>query len=321
MGKIKVIDHKNLSLDEWLSYVTIPQHKRNFRILDCQFATDEHLDEYVRTIHKRSEDDVKYLLSLFLIDGGHLGHDRFLRKWLFSLSPEEFARATSSHSFLQRLVHMGGGSPPWPSITWIIDLLPSFPQQALDALASYFQAHCQYFPDGRIHGISDAETVIRARYMYHFLPVRQKLLDITSRDFELLVGYLYRLKKYDVTITPRAKDGGYDVLAEKNSGREQERLHIECKRYEQNIGVPIVRQILGTLNVCNATKAVLVTSSKFTAPAVEEAHLSKRVELFDVDEFDLDMRKFVDFNWVHKIPSYLMEMKKHYNNVLQRTSR
>lgn len=317
----ELIDAEKLSLDEWLNYIKTPEKERNFKIIDYQFPTDKHLNEYIDSIHIRSDDEIKTLLSLFLIDGGTLGHDNTLRSWLFQLSQEEFIKQTTSHSFLKRLSSLSKNALPWPSILWIVDLLPHFPQHAIDAIDSFFLAHCLYMPDGRIHGISDAEAIIRAKYMNHPLPVRETLLQMASRDFELLVGHLYKAKGYKVTITPRTKDGGYDVLAEKNSKREQERLHIECKRYEQRVGVEIVRKVLGTLNVRNATKAVLVTSSSFTKPAIEEAHLSKRVELIGSVDFDSEMRKHVSFNWVKQTSSYIMQMHRdHSDSILSARS-
>ncbi|MAP30129.1 MAG: restriction endonuclease [Pseudomonas sp.] len=316
----RLIEHEKLSLNEWLDYINIPRDDRDFDILDCQFATDAHLEEYISIIQQRPDKEVKNLLSLFLIEGGHLGHDRQIRSSLLQKSIEEQERLMSRSTFLQRIVRIGGKHPPWPSIQWIVDLLPEHPQQAIDAINSYFQAHCAFMPDGRMHGMSDAEEIIRAKYMKHALPIKHILLDRAPRDFELLVGYLYNQKGYSVEITPRSKDGGYDILAETNSDRAHERLHIECKRYEQNIGVQIVRQVLGTLSVNNATKAVIVATTGFTQPAKDEAHKSKRIELIDINEFDSEMRENVDYQWPLKITRFLMDMQKTYNKSLQRTS-
>lgn len=306
----QLIDHRKLSLKEWLDYVKIPRQKRTFEILDCQFSTDEHLEEYLKTINEKSDDEIKYLLTLFLIPNGHLGHDDHIRRWLYSMPHDEFEEVIQSHSFLARVARPNEKNPPWFSITWVIDLLPHYPQEAIKAINFYFQAHCGFLPDGRIHGLSDAEALIKAKYIEHELPVKQTLLDMTSRDFELLVAYLYGKKGYDVKITKRTRDGGYDIAAEKTSSRGQERLHIECKRHETNVGVPVARQVLGTLNVTNATKAVLVASTKFTKATKTEAHQSKRLELIDIQHFDEEMRLHVDVNWVYRVGEYVMRVKK-----------
>lgn len=310
MSNKELIDEKHLTLEEWLTIVLQPEEERKYIILDCQFATDEHLKEYLETIHKRSHEDVKALLNKFLIPCGHLGHDDVLRESLLHMSPEERHIAMKKHSLLRRLFILKKESHPWQGITWIIDLLPHFPQEAINALNAYFQAHCHLMPDGRMQGMSDAEAIIKKKYLEHNLPVKETLLNLTPRDFELLVAYLYRKKGYQVNITPRTRDGGYDIVAEKQSSRELQRFHVECKRYEESVGVRIVRAVLGTLVVKKATKAVIVTSSNFTDTAKKEAYQSQRMELLNVTDFDTDMRKFVDANWTAHVSRYLMELKR-----------
>ncbi|ABI38524.1 restriction endonuclease [Shewanella sp. MR-4] len=309
----KIIDHKILSLDEWLSFISVPRNERNFQILDCQFATDSHREEYISNIQSRSLEEVNYLISQFLIEGGSLGYDRFLLDWLLSHPREKFEAMIEKSRFLKRLLVQSDDVHTWPDITWVLDLLPHYPQEAIQAIESYFQAHCQFFPDGRIFGLGDAQALIRAKYMNHALPACESVLSLSPRDFELLVGYLYQKKGYGVVITPRVKDGGYDVEAEIANERGTERLHIECKRYQQKIGVAIARQVLGTLSVSNATKAVIVSSSYFTKPALDEARRSKRLELISIKNFDEEMRKYCSYNWVVYIDRYIMEIKNSHN--------
>ena len=309
MPEKKFVDAKNLTLNEWLELVMIPKSKRPCIVEDTYFSTDQHLVEYLDSIHDRCENEIKILLDNMLIPCGHLGKDKGTRNWLFSLSIEEIEAKKQQHSYFKRLLDFSDTSTPWQGINWIIDLLPNFPQDAIKALDAYFLAHCQLLPDGRINGLSDASKIIRAKYLEHDLPVKNVLLDLTPRDFELLVAYLYKRKGYDVVVTPRSSDGGYDVLAEKTSNRGSERLHIECKRYEENIGVRIVRGVLGTLVVKNATKAVVVASAFFTKPATKEANQSKRVELINLHELDSDLRK-ISVNWTSRVNEYIMEIKK-----------
>jgi restriction system protein len=310
MANYPCIDHRSLSLEEWLKYVKTDRSKRKFSILDCQFATDEHFLEYLKNIKDRSDEEVKYLISSFIITDPHLGYDDHLRTWLYQMPPAELDAAILASPFLKRVAFPNKESPPWCSMIWILELLPRHPQEAIQALSAYFSAHCMYMPDARMHGLSDAQALIRAKYIEHDLPVRQTLLDMPSRDFELIVGYLYKKLGYSIEITPRTRDGGYDIVAEKYSEREHERLHIECKRYEGNVGVDVVRKVLGTLNVTNATKAVVVTSASFTKPARDEAYKSKRLELIDIESFDKLMRHNFNVNWIDRISDCLFEMRK-----------
>jgi len=310
MSKSKFVDPLKLNLADWLNIVLYPENNKDIETVFWQFPTQEHLEEYLQSINTRSNDEIKSLLNLLLIPNGHLGSDRHTRSWLFSLSEENRNKILLKHSYYKRLMDFSKDSHPWQGISWTIDLLPNYPQEAISAINSYVLAHIQELPDGRITGMGDAEIIIRKKYLEHNLPVRNSLLTLTPRDFELLCAYLYMKKGFEVTITPRSRDGGYDVLAEKQSSREQERLYIECKRYTERVGVRIVRATLGTLLVTKATKAVIITSSDFTRPSKQEGKSSNRIELINCESFDADMRKFVNPNWTTFISKYILEMKK-----------
>ncbi|EXJ27966.1 restriction endonuclease [Vibrio parahaemolyticus] len=309
MNKEYIKAHE-LNLQQWLEIIAVKPEEREVYVIDYQFPSDKMLDEYLSTIESRTEAEVKELISKFIFEGGRLGYDSDLLEWLLSHPMSEVDKMCAKSVFLKNLLRIGDPKGPWPNMHWILDLLPRFPQEAISAIDSYFLAHCMYFPDGRIYGIGDAKTLIRAKFINFKYPVQQVLLELTPRDFELLVAYLYKKKGYKVHVTKRSRDGGYDVLAERESEREHEILHIECKRYEQKIGVDIVRKALGTLSVSKATKAVVVTSSDFTGPARSEALQSKRAELISYATLDHEMKCHVDNLWGNRIDSYIMEMKK-----------
>ena len=306
MKKKEYINCNNISLDEWLYHISIPEKERKINIIDYQFATINHYDEYIRTIANR---DIKPILKLFLIDNVYLNSDQSIKDSILSSDFQGREKMLNNSEFIQRLFSL---NPPWISIKWIIDLLPNYPQLAIQSIKAYDMAHIQYLPDGRVTGLSDAIDIIKAKYMEHSLPVRTTLLKLISRDFELLVGFLYYKKGYKIKITSKTRDGGYDVLAEKNNRNEYEKLYIECKLYSGNVGVPVIRSILGVLNIDNATKSVVVASSYFTKPASEAAKKSKRIELLDIESFDHEMRTNIDYNWVYKIQEYIETMKKEY---------
>jgi hypothetical protein len=60
----KFIDVKAMSLEEWLGLVFNPPEGKVFT--NCHFPTDEHRKEYLETIDRRSEEDVRRLL----VNGG-----------------------------------------------------------------------------------------------------------------------------------------------------------------------------------------------------------------------------------------------------------
>lgn len=81
----------------------------------------------------------------------------------------------------------------------------------------------------------------------------------------------------------RSGDGGVDgVIDEDRLGLD--RIYIQAKRYAPHVGVgrPDVQGFVGSLVGFGATKGVLVTTSSFSAPAIDFVrHLPQRVVLID----------------------------------------
>lgn len=93
---------------------------------------------------------------------------------------------------------------------------------------------------------------------------------LTPRKFEELVAELLCKQGYAPTLTPRTRDGGYDILATRNDGFGEHLYLVECKRYapENKVGVAQVRGIYDVAKAKNANKAVLVTTSSFSCDAL-----------------------------------------------------
>lgn len=93
---------------------------------------------------------------------------------------------------------------------------------------------------------------------------------LSPRKFEELVAHIFERFGYEVKLTPRTRDGGFDLAAVRKSEAEI-RLLIECKRYApaNKVGRPIVQQVYGVLmdRQAEATKAIIATTSTFTADA------------------------------------------------------
>lgn len=90
-------------------------------------------------------------------------------------------------------------------------------------------------------------------------------------SFEHLIADLWKDKGYKTAVTQRGADEGVDVRASKKNGSDH--LLIQAKRYSSGnkVGRPDVQKTSGTLNTDSASRAVVVTSSDFTLPAVQEA--------------------------------------------------
>ena len=99
---------------------------------------------------------------------------------------------------------------------------------------------------------------------------------------------------YDVILTPRSKDGGFDVLAFQKASVGKLLTLVECKKYVPNsqVGVESVRSLYGVLEEKRATHGVIATTSTFTRGAREfQQNLEYRLSLSDFDELSAWLRK------------------------------
>ncbi len=91
------------------------------------------------------------------------------------------------------------------------------------------------------------------------------------RKFEEVVARLFERQGFQVTLTPASKDGGFDFFAELKTPMTSLLVMAECKRYsrERKVGVEVVRGLHSVMEVNKANKALVITSSFFTAGAIE----------------------------------------------------
>ncbi|WP_344751121.1 restriction endonuclease [Micromonospora olivasterospora] len=151
-----------------------------------------------------------------------------------------------------------------------------------------------------IHALSDAEEIIRARYIG--LPDsaeerRQHLLSLSSRQFEQIVEHLFDAMGYDTELTPPQRDGGRDIIATRRDAGRQEHIFIECKRYEAKIGVRLVRELVGVVSSSLANKGILVTTSTFTAGAHAFAQRDHRIDLLPGAELVTLINEHLGWDW------------------------
>lgn len=95
----------------------------------------------------------------------------------------------------------------------------------------------------------------------------KKLQDLSWREFEQLIGEVYRSRGYRVWEgTGNGPDGGIDLDTTSPSG---ERVLIQCKHWKaQKIGVTVVREMLGVLTRERADRVVIVGTGSFTKEAM-----------------------------------------------------
>ena len=297
---------EELSLAEWLKYVAVPDRKRKVEVRDYCFPTDAHREEYLSGVQGRSESEVRSLLRNFLPPSGSLGTDSSILNFLLAGKRGRLLDVMERDEFVRRMLLR---QRPWEGITWILDLVPDNARKALDVLDAYFAAHAQYLPDGRAHGLADAEAVIRYRYFRQDNP-REALLSLRPTEFEFLIAALFDAIGYDVSTTQASFDGGIDVIARNTETGRAEFLLIQCKRYAANVPVSAVRELMGVVSQMQANKGLLISTSDFTRQARKEALSTSRIEVLNFSELNLLMNEHFGPRWPTRMTYQIRDMQR-----------
>lgn len=111
---------------------------------------------------------------------------------------------------------------------------------------------------------------IGSRVIVDSLRTRPELLRLASaRAFEELVASILTESGFKVTYTARSHDGGVDLFAVHAPGLSPTLHLVQCKKYlTRRVDVRLVRELFGVRASMGASKAVLVTTSDFTKPAI-----------------------------------------------------
>lgn len=104
------------------------------------------------------------------------------------------------------------------------------------------------------------------------------LHDINWKDFELLVGEVFRMRGFTVVENDSGgADGGIDLVLKKDG----EVFLVQCKQWRAyKVSVNIVRELLGVMVTKGAAGGFVVTSGIFTAEAQSFAK-GQNIELID----------------------------------------
>jgi len=96
--------------------------------------------------------------------------------------------------------------------------------------------------------------------------ILEKLQAVDPFDFERLVGELLKHLGYPFTqVISKSSDGGIDVLAWRNTPDGPERVAVQCKRYQGNVGVEVARELAEVVSSNPAIhKGILVTTGGLT---------------------------------------------------------
>lgn len=105
----------------------------------------------------------------------------------------------------------------------------------------------------------------------HLTKRPDSLYSLDSRKFEELVAEMFRDAGWNVELTARTRDHGYDIVALQH-GLTPMKVLVEAKRYARDAAVPVsvVRSLFGVRAKSDASKVVLATSSHVSDYAKRE---------------------------------------------------
>jgi restriction system protein len=98
-------------------------------------------------------------------------------------------------------------------------------------------------------------------------------------DFEKFCGWLWERRGYTTWLSPASGDAGIDLWM----ARGEERVVVQCKRYDGTVGQPVVRDLYGTMIHNKANRAMLMTTGTVSRHA-EEWATGKPIHLMDGHE-------------------------------------
>jgi restriction system protein len=288
-------------LDEWLTVVLLGEAEKQ-NVQNWSFPTDQLRDEYLQTIHDRSDDDVLALLRCFLFPSCTFpSRDKVALGRLLDRLVKERRRFRPVNEYEWVLLrYLRGEGMPHAGVRWTIDLLPADPKRAIAAIEAYLAADWIHLPDGAIDGLADSMQIIRARYIADPKTNSERrlyLYELTPRQFEGLVRKLYEQLGYNASLTPPSRDGGRDIVARRQDPGRRETLLIECKLHNGNVRLQVAQRLIGVVAHENANRGVLVTSGSFTRTTRMLAAEEPRLELIDGMELVALLNEHLGAHW------------------------
>lgn len=110
---------------------------------------------------------------------------------------------------------------------------------------------------------------------------------LSPRKFEEVIAEILHRQGFEVSMTPFSRDKGIDIYAASKNTLGTFLYVVQCKKYAPNrpVGVELVRQLYGVVQVAKVTAGIIATTSHFTKGAKElQSQLLYQMSLKDYIE-------------------------------------
>lgn len=107
----------------------------------------------------------------------------------------------------------------------------------------------------------------RLKNDFYFSTKLTKIDKMSGEQFEKYLAEQFKRLGYHVSFTERSHDYGADLILKKR----KKVIVVQAKRYEKNIGIKAVQEIVGAVAYYQAEEAMVVTNRYYTKSAIKLA--------------------------------------------------
>ncbi|MGG4397999.1 restriction endonuclease [Paenibacillus thiaminolyticus] len=293
------------SFDEWFELI----RKGEFVYPQLRIPYEEWLEEYIDNIKTKTIHEVKELLRCLLVPIHRKidVEDYKLYRTLKDSDPvkiemKELLLSMDSNEMYKRIEN---GNDAWEGLTWVLELLPFSPYQAVVALEGYAYSQPN-LPDDRIIGLSQCVKIIYARFIYLNKPKRN-LLKLQPIEFEWLIEYLYSKMGYKTQWTSATRDGGKDIIASITRVDGEERVYIECKLYNTTeLTNNHVKSFAYTVNNDKINRGVIFCTGYASATL---SNIDQRITIINYENIILLLNSHLGSDWDERLETIIKLQK------------
>jgi len=273
----------------------------------------EWLEEYICEIEKESIKDVKVLIRCLL---GAVTRKQDLdaysiNQMLLKSENESLRERAEKMAGGERLIRLSEGKDAWEGITWILDLLPVSPFNAIQALESYLYSQSN-LPDDRIIGIEQCIDIIYAKFIYSTGSLK-KIMSLKPVEFEWYIEALYESMGYNTLWTTAAHDGGKDIIAT-NKGIDGgvEQIYVECKLYQKtHLTIEKVRAFSRVLDKNEVNRGVIFCTGYVSKNLKSE---DKRIYICTYDDMYTLFNAHMGSDWSERVEIIVDNKRRKYRS-------
>lgn len=222
----------------------------------------------------------------------------------------KFQKAAEELFLNEKYKRIQKGYHAWEGLTWVLELLPHSPYQAVCALEGY--AYSQFcLPDDRVIGLQQCIRIIKERFIYLGKPNRD-LLKLKPIEFEWLIEELYSRMGYETKWTKATRDGGKDIIASIKRTDGIEHVYIECKLYNTTeLKNTHVKSFAYTVNDDKINRGIIFCTG-YANDALKK--IDKRITILTYGDICVLLNSHLGSEWDSRLDLIIDRQRKKYNN-------